>query len=339
MLCAACMASAAAIGQFIDKSDLGHKQSVKFEFSITQAMNEQPFIWVGESARDAFRRAQKNKFDFNGVLHVSRTFESGFKGSYKVEFNRNKQIKVTVLYPLSEQGRETIDDFKTVQSYFPASNQVVVQPSAYEALGSSDFRIKLAEKNYTFSGGERVEYNRRSTIEVIMQPKSRGLYTRRLLVDAEFPLLMLYEILDGKKTISTVQDSLIIKADRGSNERFSFSTQGAEVVRTWGPKEMKDPKASSGILGFLPRQKKSLPYGFAVVSEQIVGSAEESAFASRISNGMATVTVYQWDTEGGTRRSFEGLRPSSVDSDGVGYAVVGDEPEAICLRILKEFVK
>ncbi|MCB0826032.1 MAG: hypothetical protein KDC26_07565 [Armatimonadetes bacterium] len=339
MICVAFLVSAVALGQFIDKSDQGKGSNIKVTVSATQVRNEQPLIWVGETARDAFRRAQKNKFDFNGTLIVSRTFESGYKGSFKVEFNRKKQLKVTVLQPLSEQGRQTIDDFTTVQSYFPASNQIVVQPSAYAALGSSDFRLNLAEKNYRISGGEKVEFNRRTTIEVILEPKSRGLYKRRLLIDSTYPVMMLYEILEGNKTISTVQDAILIETDRGSSERFSFNTQGAEVVKTWGPKEMKDPKASSGLLGFLPRQKKSLPYGFAVVSEQIVGSAEAPAFAVRLSNGMATVTVYQWDTEDGGRRSFEGLRPSSIDRDGVGYAVVGDEPDAVCLRILKEFVK
>ncbi|MEZ5163804.1 MAG: hypothetical protein R2688_08650 [Fimbriimonadaceae bacterium] len=54
---------------------------------------------------------------------------------------------------------------------------------------------------------------------------------------------------------------------------------------------------------------------------------------------MATVTMYQWDTEDGDRRSFEGLRPSSTDRDGVDMPLLETSLTAVCLRILKEFVK
>ncbi|MEZ5163803.1 MAG: hypothetical protein R2688_08645 [Fimbriimonadaceae bacterium] len=59
----------------------------------------------------------------------------------------------------------------------------------------------------------------------------------RLLVDSEYPVMMLYEILEGKKVVTTAQDAVILETNRASSERFSFKTQGAEVIRTWGPKE------------------------------------------------------------------------------------------------------
>ncbi|MFW5697274.1 MAG: hypothetical protein ACOCX1_01795, partial [Fimbriimonadaceae bacterium] len=111
----------------------------------------------------------------------------------------------------------------------------------------------------------------------------------------------------------------------------------SEVVKEWSPLPISSERHVRTHAGFTPRVPERLPLGFRVQSRQMLNKELRASVAVRLSDGLASVTVHQWDPE-----RFEKGEPFSeteaVDRWGIHYLVEGDVPEPVEKKILEAFV-
>jgi hypothetical protein len=82
----------------------------------------------------------------------------------------------------------------------------------------------------------------------------------------------------------------------------------------------------------------ALPLGFVISEPQIVGDRGDRFVAIRLSDGLASATVYQWDAH--SRNPVPCVDKKFVrEANGVKMRVVGDLPESVLTRLVESFVR
>jgi hypothetical protein len=310
-------------------------------------------------ARDLVRQSMLRSHAVNVVAIIAQPFDGeAAMLRQKLEMNRDGKSRRTVLQPLRVQGREIVDDGRHLTMYLPDAKRMVVQESPQLLPCDVGFRMQLAERNYRFqiAGNERIA-GRDATV-VVASPRSSGLDTIRLFIDAEANYLLRLETISGSQR-RTLLDTLTIQFPKEVPEA-TFQIRTVVSVRTdrvpapsvtataaferaqTGTGERIHRQVSLAAvrdqIGFEPSVPRSLPMGFAIQDTQLSANGSVRFFAARITDGLVRAKVYQYRRTSGSPPSFESLVDKSfLDVDDVRLLIVSPMPEEIRMQLLRAF--
>ncbi|HRK21691.1 MAG TPA: hypothetical protein PLX06_07785 [Fimbriimonadaceae bacterium] len=261
---------------------------------------------------------------------------------FKVEQTANGQKKVTILQPLTMQGKISIDDGKNWYNYSPDENRIMIAPSPQLSREDPKERIELASQNYRFMLEKNGIIAGRETFVVTATPRYPELPVRRYSIDSEKDVLLRTETIDsgGRKSLHFDTQAITYFTDRQAPTSFSLKPVGnPRKIQVTGPQKIESPSWARARAGFAPILPRDLPFGFIVREPQLTGEDQARFIAVRITDGLLTATVYQWDP----RRVMDplGKDPGVLTRfvNGIRIGLVGEIPETIHGRLLDLFVK
>lgn len=258
----------------------------------------------------------------------------------KVE-QKDGNIKVTILQPLSMAGVTSVDDGKNWRTYLPDQNRMLVQQSPRLQAQSIRERLALAEQNYQFTIERDTNIAGRRAACIAAIPRTKDMPLRRYYVDRETAILLRMEtVVDNRQETQLDTKHIRFPKDMGPVD-FQMKFFGEQPRRIDCPSPLKissAPKAKPN-LGFMPSIPSKLPMGFIVQQPQIAGGGEFRFAAIRLTDGLVNGTVYQWTgKQDDLPRAF---RPQKGDKQakGVWFRFVGDIPEPAKGQLLDLFVR
>jgi outer membrane lipoprotein-sorting protein len=270
------------------------------------------------------RLALEKQRSLNATVFQTRFDEMGGQMLIKVQFAGQEGMKITMLSPVSRAGIVSVDDTKEFRVYYPDRSLVVAQPSPAAHQPKVDWRMKQIRKNYRLSFGELDEVAGRSVRPIVITPRHDALPTRTMYVDTSTHMVLRYTIDTGSGKPSLFFDTreVIYRRD-GSPSDLSIPSgyEKFEVKREPGPRPLSSVRSARAELGFEPRQPKELPLGFRAHAVHVLGSGERSFVAVRLSDGMFSVTVFQWLASRFPRDPGGRGLATAKDDHGVKYSV------------------
>lgn len=292
---------------------------------------------------DYIRNVLESQHSFPGVFIQSRSQpDSPHTFLVQVQVVPQRGVRTTILSPISHQGVVSFDDFNELHRYYPDRRLVEIGSSYYRLQATPRVRSNLIARNYSVTvHGDEVLANRRCKV-VLCRPKSESLPSRRMYVDAYTNSILQYEIGEpGKrfKAVVTTRSADYSRANALRNFDLKYPARETTVVREWGPVDFSNPRSVSDRLGFTPRVPRVLSHGFVVQRKQIVGSSSEPYARLFLSDGLASVFIYQVRNDRRPRNvpRFE-RRPVQTDSGGVAYYAEGDVSFAVLRSLIEQIV-
>lgn len=286
----------------------------------------------GQSPIDILRASLESRKTTTASLIQAQTMMiGGEKTVMKIEYDGKGRSRRTMLQPLRLQGQVIIDDGKSLVTLLPDSQAVKVVASRSIA---TDIRLELIAKNYRLSakGGEKVAG--RDTTVVTCYPRHKEMPRRKITIDAASRIpLRVVSSYQGKDYV--LIDTLSFDLPKTMPTSLFQSPSGYKQIRVASAVRVPDEREAAEMLPFQPWIPKSLPYGFAVESLEILPAGKASVLAIRLTDGFNMATVYQWD--GSVAAKFPDS--NSITSRNIGFVLVGDIPEAISDRITDYLTK
>jgi hypothetical protein len=216
----------------------------------------------------------------------------------------------------------------------------VEQPSPQRFRLSTDQRMKLIERNFTLSLKDHLEVANRPVYEIYLKAKNKVVGDRILSIDKEKGVI-LQSILKESPTRSFVllgTRSVNFKVPEKLDEFKLPSGSTVKQVKKWGPVNLSSFRNAEQKLGFAPRVPATVPFGFDITHKHVVGQEMKPILAYRLTDGMNTVTVFQWNP-----KKFDGESPfenvkTTPDTFGIRYYAEGDAPKAVLDEVRRTFV-
>ena len=309
-----------------------------FLATILQQLTAQPVQPVSEL--DPYAEAKRvldENYAYDAKMVVRRSFWDEESTLMSIVVRKGAGSLTTIIHPTQYQGQSLIDNGKVLQHYVPDERSVFVRPSPATFAMRANDRIKLLKANYEAeleSPGRRLN---RPVFTIVFTPDNDGMPERTMVVDRQLPVIHLYQAGTGRKL--TILETVSIQETSPSAEPLKFDLpREAKTIDLWGPKDVRDIKIATALLGFQPSQPASLPFGFKAYRNQLVGKEAEPVFATRLADGLCSVTVYQWPFENGSRPKFADMAPFYV-SDNIAVHAVGDAPPTVLKRLAKAYMK
>lgn len=295
----------------------------------------------GPTPQDVMRRALdahlKHRIE---MLQVTATPMDSGTILYKLYVDpRVKSTHVNIISPNSMAGTRSVDNSKVLRTYFPAQDDILEQPSPQKFRTPTDKRMQLIQRNYKLSLTSGRQIAGRNTYMVEMRPIEPSVGMRRVFIDRERSTILASYLRDpATKTDFTLTTTLHVNYNPDNRASEFQLPPKKEVKKETTPIELSKFKDAAKKLGFAPRIPPNLPYGFEIVSKQIVGSEEKPFLAVRCSDGMTNINVYQWNV-----KTFGGESPmrnvkTKQDPYRITYYVDGDAPIGILNAIRDTFI-
>lgn len=246
--------------------------------------------------------------------------------------------KTVVLSPLPFQGVTTLDDGQNWMTYVPDENRMVIQGSP-RLMGGNSRRKRAAMSSYRFASESGEAIAGRRAIVVTATPKASEMPVRRYWVDSDYPFILRMDIVDGGKAKILLDTKAVTFNSPPPSETFQI-TPAAGVRRIYleSPETFKSAEAAKSATGFTPALPKTLPFGFVIQEGQIVGDKSERFIALRLTDGLASATLYQWPT---SRKNPVPChdKKSVGEASGIRMRLVGDLPDAVLTKLIEAFVR
>lgn len=255
----------------------------------------------------------------------------GEKTVMKIEYDGKGRSRRTMLQPLRLQGQVLIDDGKSLVTLLPDSQAVKVVASRPI---STEVRLELISKNYRLSSKRGEKVAGRDTVVVSCYPRYKEMPRRKITVDAvsRVPLRVVSSY-QGKDFV--LIDTLSFDLPKAMPASLFQAPAGFKQIRVASAVRVPDEREAAEMLPFQPWIPKSLPFGFALESLEILPAGKASVLAIRLTDGFNMATVYQWD--GSVSSKFPDA--NSIASRNLGFVLVGDLPEAISARLTDYLTK
>lgn len=261
----------------------------------------------------------------------------------QVQISRDGKMRQTVIYPLSMQGIETIDDGKSVATFFPDEKMVVVQASAKLLPNDATTRINLTIRNYGLQlGGTTSVAGHRATI-VVATPRSKQMETRRYYIDERTGFLLQLETIDGEGTVRTAfKAQQVTYPSSISAKTFGIDLEeraDRKIVYS-RPKGLFEGSTNKAIpkLNFEPVLPESMPFGFDMTDAQINENSDFGSIAIRITDGPIKGTVYQYSSS--DAKNMKAMLGTTLgEAGGIKFVVAVDVPESVRKKILATFME
>jgi|GEM_PF-1711886 len=294
-------------------------------------------------------RNPKNPFDLyaksvresqaHNVSAIIDQRDPSVQGAQRIKLDRDRKGRFhkTVVLPFSMEGVESVDDGKKWMTVFPDEHEVQVLDSPLRDPHDEEDRLRLANKNYTFSYDRDSQIAGRKTVCLVATPKAMELATRRFFLDAEtlYPLrLETYGAGPSVVEFSTVQIAFPASLPSGT---FDLpSDYGMKIYQYARPKSFKYSSAAASALGFRPILPRNIELGFVIEEQQVSVRSTWSTLVLRLTDGLVRATVYEFSSEAqvdeGPIQNRDDLRTSNVH-----VMIVASMPEAARKRVLDSF--
>ncbi len=295
-------------------------------------------------ARELLMKILDRNYRNNIIAIISQRSPDG-RGSYQriqVQISKDGKVRQTVIYPLSLQGVEKVDDGRQSAVFLPDEKLVLVEESPRTLPDDSQTRINLTVRNYGLSVvGNTTIAGQRAAI-VVAKPRHAGLESRRYHIDEKTGFILKLETLDAKGTpklafqvqqvtYPTNISSSVFSIGLDKKEEYSVISQRRTGFLDGGGKGYVP-------IGFSPVFPAELPYGFDIQDAQVNDNGYYRCVAIRISDGPIKGTVYQYAQS--YARSLKNMTGTSVgDAGGIRFVVAADVPENVRKRILSAFLE
>lgn len=296
----------------------------------------------GDEARELLARSMERSKQIPVVAILYQRSIGGPSAAMQVKVEqKDGNIKVTILQPLSMAGVTSVDDGKNWRTYLPEQNRMLVQQSPRLQAQSVRDRMALADQNYRLTIEKDVSIAGRRAACIAAMPKVKDMPIRRYYIDRETAILLRLET-TVEKNLEVQLDTKHIRfpKDMGPVD-FQMKFFGDQPRRIDCPSPLKIASApmAKPNLGFVPSIPHKLPMGFVVQQPQIAGGQEFRFAAIRLTDGLVNGTVYQWT--GNPDELPKAFRPQKGDKQakGVWFRFVGDLPEQAKDQLLELFVR
>jgi outer membrane lipoprotein-sorting protein len=297
-----------------------------------------------EKARQLLLKTLERNFKQNVIALISQrgpTDSESFQ-RIQVQISRDGKMRQTVIYPLSMQGVETIDDGRQSATYLPDENLILVQESSRLLPNDTVTRINLTVKNYSLSLTGTSKIAGQLAAVVTATPRSRIMERRRYYIDQDTGFLLQLETIDSGGTpriaFRTQQVSYPPKISNATFKVDLDSREDQKIVYRRRTGLFDGVVKATPSIGFEPVLPKELPHGFQMQDAQINDSGNYRSIAVRITDGLVKGTVYQYSTS--TAKNLKAMPGTTVgDAAGVRFFIAADIPEAAREQILEAFVE
>ena len=257
----------------------------------------------------------------------------------QVQISKDGKMRQTVIYPLSMEGVETIDDGRQSATYLPDDKLTLIQESPRLMPNDTLTRMNLTTRNYGLSlAGTSVVAGKTATI-VVATPHNRDMETRRYYIDADTGFLLQLETIGKSKEPKLAFKAQVVSYP-SSIPSQTFSIDQAKSGKTLVFRRRSgiyDGNKDAQNLGFEPVFPDALPYGFSVQDAQINDNVQWRSVAVRITDGLIKGTVYQWPASSKNVKVREMPGTTMGESGGMKLVVAADVPESVRRRILEAF--
>lgn len=257
----------------------------------------------------------------------------------KVQNNSAGQQRITVLAPLAIQGQVFLDDGERYVQFFPDENRLYVTKSPSFYLPSPKERLALAEKNYRFSLTKGSSIAGRKVVYVVATPHEDDMPVRRFGIDEKTSVILKMETVQSGRATVTLDTKAIEYQPSGSLGELRIQpATGVRTITVSEPVRVTSNSVAAALTGIVPVIPPSLPAGFWAREPEILGTPREQFIAVRITDGLATATIYQFSTKGAARNAP--LPSGSVENTygNIRFAVAGDLPKTVMHKLLKTFI-
>jgi outer membrane lipoprotein-sorting protein len=274
------------------------------------------------------------------MFQIKRPFFESEEITLRVAVDSGRRMRIDVLRPLMHQGVVSLDDGKTLKTFYPDKARTVVQVSPLKRRMDSDARLKLIKSNYLLEADPGPRVAGRTTFQITLTPKNREVPGQAILVDEEkmLPLRILADDEEGVQKRALL-DTFFVRFGRPkSSIKFSVPEgKGIDVVKSWGPVFIEDAKQEAKSLGFIPHIPKKLPFGFSVLAQALQGNPSKPLLTVTVSDGILSANLFMWS------RAVHGKgnpisRDPLLERDGVFFAVYGDAPPHLARTLLSYFL-
>lgn len=258
----------------------------------------------------------------------------------QVQISRDGKTRHTVIYPLSMEGVETIDDGIHLTTFLPDRNLLLIHESPRLLPNDTKSRMQMTLRNYDLKLAGNSTVAGRPTTIVLANPHSRDLDSRRYYIDDQTGFLLQLETIDqsGKVRLA-FQAKAVSYPPEISPEVFvvSKALRNCDMVPFQRPKSIMSPGKGSVDIGFDPIQPRNIPYGFTIQDVQVNESKQWRSVAVRITDGLVKATVYQWPEDGAGMDANTMPGTSADVIEGIRIVVAADVPAPARKRILQAF--
>jgi hypothetical protein len=298
----------------------------------TQQRNpKNPFELYVKSVRDS------QSHNVSALIDQHDPSESEIQ-TVKLLRDKRGRFHKTVVGPLRWEGVESVDDGNRWVTLFPDERTVQDQESPLRYPHDETERLKLAEKNYTFSyDGESSVAGRRS-VRLVATPHWPTLETRRYFLDAETLYPLRVETVGDH---SAIEFTTIEIAFPQSIDPYAFrlpDTRGFRVFKYDHPHEITTLPSAEHELGFRPILPSRLNLGFRIQEKQVSVRSSWETLVLRLTDGLVRATVYEFSVDA----KFD-LDKINNRTDGqtatVKVMVVASMPEEARRQLLDSFVQ
>ncbi|HJP83948.1 MAG TPA: sigma-E factor regulatory protein RseB domain-containing protein [Fimbriimonadaceae bacterium] len=297
-----------------------------------------------EKARQLLLKTLDRNFSHNVIALISQRSPEDHESFQRiqVQISRDGKMRQTVIYPLSMQGVETIDDGKQSATFLPDEKVTLVQESPRLLPNDTNARINLTVRNYTLKLGGSSQIAGQTATIVVAAPRSRELETRRYHIDERTGFLLQLETVSAgsnpKLAFRALQVTYPARINPATFEINLDERDGQKVIyRRRSGLYDAGPKGTPSI-GFEPVLPRDLPFGFDLQDAQINDTGKYRSVAVRITDGLIKGTVYQY-SQANAARMKASIGTTIGDGSGIRFVVAADVPESVRKKILVAFIE
>jgi outer membrane lipoprotein-sorting protein len=295
-----------------------------------------------DRARQLILKTLQRNFFQNVIALISQRAPENHQSYQRiqVQISKDGKMRQTIIYPLSMQGVETIDDGRQSATFLPDERLMLIQESPRLLPNDTATRINLTTRNYSLSldGTSRVAGQNASV--VVAKPRHSGLETRRYYIDERTGFLLQLETIEKggspKLTFKALQVNYPAKMNPATFEIDVDGKDGRKITYKRRVDLFGGGKAIASI-GFEPSLPQDLPFGFEVQDAQINDSGAYGSVAVRITDGLIKATVYQYALSKSKKmKPMPGT--TTGESAGIRFVVAADVPEYVRQKLLEAFI-
>lgn len=283
------------------------------------------------------KRVYAEPFPVDAVAIQKRSVSPRSSVTARIVVTRHRSLVSRTLEPIVFQGHSVWDDGRTLRRYDPDAKMLVKQPSPQQYRPSITQRMTWAKQNYTATVDGVVTVAGRDGYQISLVPTHEGMPQRRMVIDTEKPFILRSERMSSRKTWIMSVNTVEVRYDAPDDDEAPLP-ESTQQLTEWGPRPVSGFPSGSfeSLLGAeLP---PSLPLGFHLVARHAVGSSWENAcLAYRLSDGVASVTVYAWDTSRTPNGPYKDTPVMATSPRGLKYAAFGDVSPSVSARIAQVF--
>ena len=299
-----------------------------------------------EDAWDLLQRIYAQPFPLDLVAFQTRLPSDDHNPvTVKLIVTKGRSLVSQVLEPTSRSGYVILDDGSLLKNYDPDTKVIYSQPSPNLYRPGLKDRMTWARENYEAKLEGTREVAGRKGVVVRLKPKHGEMPSRRMTIDTTQDFLLRSEKQVGGRWVETVNTKIVSygRSKEQDDARDPFPLR-ARLVTAWGPKSVSriDPKELSSLIGFKLDEPEEIPYGFHIVARHVVGSSwDDPSLAYRLSDGVASVTVYAWSPAKVPLgpSSPNSIPPMETSDNGIRFATMGDVSKAVLKQIAEVFAQ